>query len=120
VWSTKQMRPAFNDFVTVGDVAYGFDKGLFCALDLNTGKRLWKGGRFGFGQVLLLSPQNVLVVLSEQGEVVLLAANPEKLEELSRIHSLDGKTWNHPVLAHGRLYVRNDKEMAAYEIPAAE
>jgi hypothetical protein len=118
-WQTKQMRPAFNDFVTVGDVAYGFDKGLFCATDLKSGKRLWKGGRFGFGQVLLLEPQNVLVVLGEQGEVVLLNANPEKLEELGRIEALSGKTWNHPVVAHGRLYVRNDNEMAAFELAPA-
>jgi len=118
-WQTKQMRPAFNDLVTIGDVAYGFDKGLFCATDLKTGKRLWKGGRFGFGQVLLLEPQNVLVVLTEQGEVVLLKANPEKLEELGRIPAITGKTWNHPVVAHGRLYVRNDAEMAAFELSPA-
>lgn len=119
-WQSKQMRPAFNDLVTIGDVAYGFDKGLFCATDLKSGKRLWKGGRFGFGQVLLLEPQNVLVVLTEQGEVVLLKANPKKLEELGRINAISGKTWNHPVVAHGRLYVRNDVEMAAFELAAGD
>jgi len=57
-------------------------------------------------------------VLSESGEVILLAANPEKLTELGRFQALNGKTWNHPVVAHGRLYVRNAEEIACYELPA--
>jgi outer membrane protein assembly factor BamB len=117
-WNTKNMRPAFNDYVVVDDVAYGFDKGMFCATDLVSGKRLWKGGRYGFGQVLLLNPQKLLVVLSEQGEVVLLAANPKKLEELGRFPAITGKTWNHPVVVRNRLYVRNDTEIAAFELSA--
>ncbi len=115
-WATKAMRPAYNDFVVLDDVAYGFDKGFFCALDLKTGKRLWKGGRYGYGQVLLVRPQNLLVVLTEQGDVVSLAANPQQHEELGRFHAIDGKTWNHPVVVHGRLLVRNDTEMAAFEL----
>ncbi len=119
-WITSDMKPAYNDFVVVGDVAYGFDKGIFCAVDLKAGKRLWKGGRYGYGQVLLLKPQNVLVILSERGEVALLAANPDKHEELGRFQAIEGKTWNHPVVVRGRLYVRNDAEMAAFELaPAA-
>jgi outer membrane protein assembly factor BamB len=117
-WNTKTMRPAFNDYVIAGDVAYGFDKGMFCATDLASGKRLWKGGRYGFGQVLLLNPQKLLVVLSEQGEVVLLTANPSKLEELGRFPAITGKTWNHPVVVRNRLYVRNDTEMAAFDLNA--
>jgi hypothetical protein len=104
----------------VGDVAYGFDKGIFCSVDLATGKRLWKGGRYGYGQVLLLKPQNVLVILSERGEVALVAANPKKHEELGRFPAIEGKTWNHPVVVRGKLYVRNDAEMAAFELAASE
>jgi outer membrane protein assembly factor BamB len=119
-WTTGDMKPAYNDFVVVGDVAYGFDKGIFCAVDLATGKRLWKGGRYGFGQVLLLKPQNVLVILSERGEVALVAANPKKHEELGRFQAIEGKTWNHPVVVRGKLYVRNDVEMAAFELAPAQ
>jgi hypothetical protein len=51
---------------------------------------------------------------------VLLAANPQRQEELGRFQALNGKTWNHPVVAHGRLYVRNAEEMACYDLqPAA-
>jgi outer membrane protein assembly factor BamB len=119
-WATGDMKPAYNDFVVVGDVAYGFDKGIFCSVDLATGKRLWKGGRYGYGQVLLLKPQNVLVILSERGEVALVAANPKKHEELGRFPAIEGKTWNHPVVVRGKLYVRNDAEMAAFELAASE
>jgi hypothetical protein len=113
-WKTKGMRPAYNDFVVVDDHAYGFDKGQFCAIDLASGKRAWKAGRYGYGQVLSLVRQKLLLVLTEQGEVVLLAANPAKHEELGKIEAISGKTWNHPVVAHGRLYVRNDSQMAAF------
>jgi hypothetical protein len=50
------------------------------------------------------------------GEVILLAANPKRHEELGRFKALDGKNWNHPVIAHGRLYLRNANEMACYDL----
>jgi hypothetical protein len=88
-------------------------------VDAATGDRRWKGGRYGHGQVLLLADQKLLLVLGEYGEVHLLAANPDKLEELGKFQALNDKTWNHPVIAHGRLYVRNDREVACYELGAA-
>jgi outer membrane protein assembly factor BamB len=121
-WATNAMRPAFNDFVVLDGVAYGLDKGYFCAIDLSSGKRLWKSGRagnYGYGQLLLLRPQNVIVVLSERGEVALVSANPDRFEELGRFAAVEGKTWNHPVVAHGRLYVRNDTQMKAYSLAPA-
>jgi outer membrane protein assembly factor BamB len=96
--------------------AHVFDTGIFCCLDLATGKRTWKAGRYGRGQVVLLADQALLLVLSETGEAILLPANPERHEEVGRFRLLTGKTWNHPVLAHGRLYARNAEEMACYEV----
>lgn len=115
-WSSKSMKPSYNDFVVHRGHIYGFDGGVFSCVDLATGKRQWKGGRYGHGQVLLLADQELLLVLSESGEVVLLAANPQKLEELARVQAIAGKTWNHPVVAHGRLYVRNNEEMACFDV----
>jgi len=60
------------------------------------------------------------VVVSETGEAVLVAANPEKHEELGRFQAVQGKTWNHPVIAHGRLFVRNGEELACFELKPAE
>ena len=61
-----------------------------------------------------------LLVLSEQGEVVLLQANPEQLVELGRFQAIEGKTWNHPVVAHGKLFVRNGEEAACFELLSGE
>ena len=66
--------------------------------------------------MLLLADQGLLLVTTENGEVLLLAANPERNQELCRFRALEGKTWNHPVVAHGRLYIRNAEEMACYEV----
>jgi outer membrane protein assembly factor BamB len=115
-WATTDLKPEFPDLVVHQGHAYGFDGSIFCCLDLATGKRCWKGGRYGRGQVMLLADQSLLLVLSEKGEAVLLAANSERPQELGRFPALDGKTWNHPVIAHGRLYVRNAEEMACYDL----
>lgn len=121
-WGSRGLQPSFNDLVVSDGCAFGFDEAIFGCLDLETGKRRWKKGRYGHGQVLLLAEQKLLLVLAESGEVVLLAANPDRHEELARFQAIEGKTWNHPAIAHGRLYVRNAEEMACYELakPRAE
>jgi outer membrane protein assembly factor BamB len=120
VWSTTQMKPEFPDFVVERGCAYGFDGPFFCCLDLANGKRRWKEGRYGRGQVVLLAEQSLLLVIAEKGEAILLAADPERHRELGRFRALAKKTWNHPVIAHGRLYVRNAEEMACYELTGSD
>ncbi len=89
---------------------------MLTCIDLDTGQQRWKGGRYGSGQVLLLADQPLLVVVSEKGEAVLVAADPTAFHELCRFQAIQDKTWNHPVVAHGRLYVRNSEEFACYEL----
>jgi outer membrane protein assembly factor BamB len=79
---------------------------------------MWRQGRYGSGQVLLLTRQKLLVVQAETGDVVLVRATPDRLEELGRISPLAAKTWNHPVVAHGRLYVRNGEELVCLDVSA--
>jgi outer membrane protein assembly factor BamB len=116
VWSSKDLKPEFPDFVVHKGCAYGFDINIFCCIDATTGKRQWKEGRYGRGQVMLLADQSLLLVASESGELVLLNADPKRHDELSRFPALNGKTWSHPIIAHGRLYVRNAEEMACYDL----
>ncbi len=116
-WTSLDMKPDFNDFVEYQGHVYGFDGSIFACVDLETGKRLWKKGRYGNGQVLLLPDAGQMLVISEAGELVLLKADPGKLVEVARIPAIDGKTWNHPVLVGNRLYVRNGAEAACYELP---
>jgi outer membrane protein assembly factor BamB len=113
---SNNFKPAFSDFVVHTGFVYGFDSAIFACADYRTGKRRWKQGRYGHGQVLLLADQELLLVQAETGEVVLLAANPDRLEELGRFQALDGKTWNHPALVNGRLFVRNAEEIACYDL----
>jgi outer membrane protein assembly factor BamB len=118
-WESGAIKPSLNDYVVYNGSAYGFSDGVFCCLDLETGKRRWKGGRYGHGQVLLLADQPLLFVMSESGEGVLIAPDEKKLNELARFQAIEGKTWNHPVIAHGKLYARNAEEMACYDLSPA-
>jgi outer membrane protein assembly factor BamB len=119
LWTSRNLKSDFNDFVVYRGHAYGFDGGLFTCIDLETGDRNWKEGRFGKGQVLLLEDSGLLLVAGEQGEVVLLKADPAAQTELTRFQALEGKTWNHPVLVGDRLYHRNSQEAACYRLPLA-
>ncbi len=80
VWTSRQLKPDFNDFVIYDGHAYGFDALIFTCIDLATGKQKWKGGRYGKGQVLLVEDSGHLLVTSEEGELILLAATPEKAQ----------------------------------------
>jgi outer membrane protein assembly factor BamB len=114
VWRSQAMKCKFNNAVHHNGVIYGLDEGILAAMDVETGKRLWKGGRYGYGQLLLASGH--LVIATEQGDVVLVEATPERHNEVARFSALDGKTWNVPAMAGGRLLVRNTAEMACYRV----
>ncbi|MCC9604406.1 PQQ-like beta-propeller repeat protein [Blastopirellula sp. JC732] len=120
LWTSRNMKPDFNDMVVHKGHAYGFDVAIFSSIDLATGDRNWKGGRYGKGQVLLLADSDLLLVISEEGEAILLKADPEELVELAKLPALEGKTWNHPVVVSDRLYVRNSQEAACYRLPLVQ
>jgi outer membrane protein assembly factor BamB len=115
-WTTKKINPYYNDLVIHEGHLYGFDGNIFTCVSLEDGSSPWRARGYGNGQVLLLADQGVLLILSEKGEAVLLKANPQKHEVLGRFHAINGKTWNHPVVAHGKLFVRNGEEVACYTL----
>jgi outer membrane protein assembly factor BamB len=115
-WTTEDLNPWFNDFVVHKGQAYGFDGSSLVCINLEDGKLKWRGKRYGYGQLVLLPDEDVLLVLSEQGELALVKATPDQFTELAHLQALEGKTWNHPVLVGDMLLVRNDHEMAAYRV----
>lgn len=116
VWENINMKNKFNSSVLHEGHVYGLDEGILTCIDVNTGTRKWKGGRYGYGQVILASGH--LIVSTDAGELALVKATPDQYTEVARFSALEGKTWNYPAIANGRLLVRNATQMAAYDIAA--
>jgi outer membrane protein assembly factor BamB len=119
LWQSKLLKPKFTNVIVRDGHVYGLDDGraLVC-LDLKDGKRRWRGGRYGHGQILLVN--DALLIQAETGEVALVEASPERFNELTRFAAIEGQTWNNPVVAGRLLLVRNAAQAACYELPPAE
>jgi outer membrane protein assembly factor BamB len=114
IWRNTRMKNRFASPVLHDGVIYGLDESILAAVDAATGDLKWKAGRYGYGQLILASGH--LIVLTEDGDLVLVRATPASHQEVARVPALSGKTWNVPVLAGGYLLVRNLAEMAAFDL----
>jgi len=118
VWKSKGLKAKFTTVVLYKGFLYGLDDGILVCLDPTTGKRKWKKGRYGHGQLILV--KNILLIISEQGRIALVEPNPTSFHEIAGFDALSGKTWNTPALSGNILLVRNHKEAAAYRLPIQE
>jgi outer membrane protein assembly factor BamB len=114
VWENQRMKNKFTSSLLHNGYIYGLDESILACIEAATGEQKWKGGRYGYGQIILAGDH--IVVLTEDGDVVLVRATPERHQELASFSAIEGKTWNHPVITNGRLLVRNIQEMAAFDI----
>jgi outer membrane protein assembly factor BamB len=114
VWRNKFLKNKFTSSICWNGYIYGLDEEILTCLDATTGERKWKGGRYGYGQLLVAS--GYLVILSGSGELALVKASPERYEELARFQAIKGKTWNHPAISNGKIFARNSAEMACFDI----
>ncbi len=113
LWENKNLKSKFNSPVLWQNHIYGLDEGILTCIELERGTRKWKAGRYGYGQLILAA--GLLIVTAEDGDVALVELSPEGLKEKARFKALNGKTWNMPALANGRLILRNENEMAAFQ-----
>jgi outer membrane protein assembly factor BamB len=114
LWENNSMRNKFNSSVFFEGYIYGLDEGILTCVDVESGTRKWKEGRYGYGQMLLADGH--LIILSDQGELALVRATPDKFDELAKFSAIEGKTWNYPAIVAGKLLVRNANEMACFNI----
>lgn len=114
VWTSRSLKTKFTSAVVHAGHAFGLDDGILCSVDLADGRRRWKAGRYGHGQVLLAGDK--LLVQCESGDVSLVAADPAEYRELARFAALAGKTWNYPALAGRWLVCRNDRGAACFDL----
>jgi hypothetical protein len=120
LWTSKQLKMDFTEMLVHKGYIYGIDGSMFSCVDLKTGERAWKDGRYGKGQSLLLESNDQILIAAEDGRVALLAADPTAHKELTFFRALKGKTWNHPVAIGDELLVRNASEAACYALPLAQ
>ncbi len=114
-WSNRAMQTKFCSVVVHDGHAYSFDDEVLECVAVADGRRRWKAGRYGHGQLLLAD--DLLVIQAEDGRVALVEATSQGHHELGQFQALNGKTWNNPSLAGHQLFVRNDQEAACYELP---
>jgi outer membrane protein assembly factor BamB len=114
VWKNKNMQCKFTNPVHYQGHVYGLHNNALVCLDVQTGERKWTGSEYGNGQLLLC--RDLLIIQSEDGPVVLVQANPLEERQLGRVTPFTKRTWNVPAMADGKLYVRNNREMACYEL----
>lgn len=114
-WTSPNLKPNFNDFIIHKGFAFGYNGPLLVCIDLKNGERKWRSSRYG-GQILLLADQDILLVLSEKGELSMVKAIPDHFEEINKLNAIEGKTWNHPAMSGDILLVRNNQEMVGYRL----
>ena len=114
------MKTKMGNVLIRDGYVYGLDGVTLECLELKTGKRQWKHRRrppFGHGQIVLVG--DVILILTEQGQVVLAEASPERYREFASMRVFDKEqiTWNNPALSGPYLLVRNSEEVACYRLP---
>jgi outer membrane protein assembly factor BamB len=119
VYFTRRMQNHYSTSVLVNDVLYGFDDSILVAMQFKTGEVLWRHRSVGKGSVIYADKH--LYVLSEDGRLALVEARPDQYREVSSFDIPPGQypTWAPPVIADGRMYVRAQDRLVAFNISAA-
>lgn len=118
VYFTREMRNHHASSVLIGDYLYGFSSAILTAMRFDTGEVAWRNRSVGKGSVIFADDR--LYLFSEQGAVGLAEASPAGYVEHGRFTIETGSlpTWSHPVVADGKLFLRDQDRLYAYDIRA--
>ena len=118
IWFTRDMRNHHSSSVLIGDYLYGFSESILTAIRFDTGEIAWRDRSVGKGS--LVYADGNLYCFSENGVVGLVEATPTGYKEKGRFRIVQGnlKTWTHPVVVGGRLYLRDQDTIYAYDVRA--
>jgi len=115
IWRNKNMRNHVNSSVLVNGFLYGYDDNDLKCLDWKTGEVKWSSR--GYGKGSLTAVDGKLILYGQSGKLGLAEATPAAFREICSFQALGGKdTWASPVLANGRIYVRNLEKIAAFDV----
>jgi outer membrane protein assembly factor BamB len=118
VYFTREMRNHHSSSVLIGDHLYGFSAAILTAMKFDTGEVAWRDRSVGKGSVVFADDR--LYLFSENGMVGLAEANPTAYREHGRFQIRTGSlpTWSHPAVANGKLFIRDQDTIYAYEVRA--
>jgi outer membrane protein assembly factor BamB len=116
IYFTKEMKNHHSSSVLIGDYLYGFSSSILTAMKFDTGEIAWRDRSVGKGS--LVYADGNLYCLSENGVVGLVEATPTGYKEKGRFRIQQGNqpTWAHPVVAGGRLYLRDQDTIYAFDV----
>ncbi len=116
-WQMLKFQAKFSNPIAHGGYVYGLDDGvLACINPAEEGQRMWKAGKYGHGQMLLVADE-LFLITAEDGSIVLVEPDPAELKQVATFPLFTDKTWNPPALAGPYLLVRNDREAACLRLP---
>ena len=120
VYFTRDMRNHHASSVLVGDHLYGFSAAILTAMQFDTGQVAWRDRSVGKGSLVFADDR--LYLYSEGGTVALAEANPAAYREHGRFQIRSGNlpTWSHPVVSTGKLFLRDQDVIYAYDVRAGQ
>jgi outer membrane protein assembly factor BamB len=116
LWETKELPDRFSTPLLRNGFIYGIgDTGHLVCLDEKDGRKCWDQPGFGFGSVIGLD-EAFIALNGDNGDLTLVKFDSAAYQELGRVKPLGGQSWTAPIIANGKLYIRNTKQLACLEI----
>ena len=114
-WQNNDLRGRFNTPLLNDGCIYGIGEGFMVCVDPKAGKTMWKQPKFDSGG--LIGIDGVIIAMDgKEGDAVMVQFSPEAYKEMGRFKPLGGQSWTPPIVADGKLIVRNTKEMACFNL----